>query len=184
MLWEWIVTITPRPCKVNTKCPINTATTHGLQKNPTHRHTKSKPTRNLLWKLPTMLCGKSWVLTCLVAGLWIKPEPTQEFSLQKQTLHVSCWTVCISLLFLSLLSCYLETMGCYSVCLVLFYSWDMPKSGIFTASFFLSIRSSWIEACANTIRRILSEKPPSLLTQKWRCSQVLGGLDAAGWHCC
>lgn len=39
--------------------------------------------------LRSVLCGKSWVLTCPVAGLWIKPDPTQELSVQKQPLHVS-----------------------------------------------------------------------------------------------
>lgn len=65
-------------------------------------------------------------------------------------------------------------MHCHSVCLVLFYSYGMAKFGIFTAGFFVSARRSWIEACANTTWHILSEKLPSLLTQKWRCFKVPG----------
>lgn len=65
-------------------------------------------------------------------------------------------------------------MCCHSVCPVLFYSYDTPKSGIFTARFFISVRRSWIEACAKTIWQIVSEKLPSPLTQKWRCFKVPG----------
>lgn len=145
------------------KYPINTATTRALQKNPTH--TKSQPTRNPTMILRSVLCGKSWVLTCPVAGLWMKPDPTQELSVQKQPLHVSWKTVSIRLLFLSLLSCYLETMHCHSMSAPVLQHWYAP-TGIFTAVFFISIRGSWIEACANTVCHVLSEKLPSLLTHE------------------